>query len=461
MPTLRELFIASLTCAMAGGAWAKPKHSAKVVILGFDGVSLNVLEPYAASGVTPNFAKLMSEGVRGHLDSFWPTRTPQVWTSAVTGKLPGQHGVWDHVSNSWYNPPGVRTEDKRVVTARDRKSKALWNILDQKGVRSLVVGWMVTWPAEKLKNGIMVAPKELTGDKRQTTIKGSFYRDIDQVVQPERLWPKVKGMITEAGDITAADVATFADVPPAGSPLFQLPYLDRYMYTFRWSLARARSVEAITLGLLEEAQPDIVLSYFQCPDTMGHRFWAFKEPVSYLEQRLTDLNLPTAHAGELKRRFERAYEACYRDSDERLGRLLEATRGPDTLVLVLSDHGFGHCERPHPFQSEPYGGVHLDQGVFLAAGPGIEAGKTVTGVSVIDIAPTVLHYLGLPVGDDMRGKVAKAIFQPAFSAQREVGRIPTYESAPQLDCSHPEGYPPRQTPPRPTSAQMGGRNPYE
>ncbi|MEO0593519.1 MAG: alkaline phosphatase family protein [Myxococcota bacterium] len=441
-----------------------PAQPAKVVIIGLDGVSLNLLEPYAEAGVTPNLKKLMEQGARGHLEAFWPTRTPQVWTSAVTGKLPGQHGIWDHLSNTWYSPPDVRTKNKRVVTVRDRKSKALWNLLDAKGLKSLVVGWVVTHPAEKLEHGAIVAPVELMGDRRQTTIKGSFYRGARQgTVQPESLWPEVSELIVDPSDITAAELKPYADVPPPTSALYKLPRLKGYMYTYKWSLARARTVEKITLGLLDDVKPDVVFSYFQCTDTMGHRFWSFKEPEEYTSQRLGELGLPAKYAAELKERFGGAFEACYRDSDERLGRILEATAGPDTLVVILSDHGFGHGERPHPFKSEPYGGVHLDQGIIIAVGPGIPGGTTIEGASVLDITPTVLHYLGQPVADDMCGKVIDNLFDydRVRLSKRPVERIPTYEAKAQTVCPYPDGYPPRSIPLRPTSEQMNGRNPYE
>ena len=93
-----------LIAALSFGAPAAPSPAgpkpAKVLIIGVDGVSLNLLEPYAKAGVVPNMARLLEEGARGDLSSIWPLRTPQVWTSAVTGKYPGQHGIWDHLSNT-------------------------------------------------------------------------------------------------------------------------------------------------------------------------------------------------------------------------------------------------------------------------------------------------------------------------------------------------------------------------
>src|SRR5690606_39019353 len=112
---------------------------------------------------------------------------------------------------------------------------------------------------------------------------------------------------------------------PTGSPLYNLPYLERYVYGLRWSLARAKSVEALTVGLLGDAKPDVVLSYFQCPDSLLHRFWVFHKSPEFIEERLKTHGLPYQHAAELHKRFGRVVDACYRDVDQRVGRILEQT----------------------------------------------------------------------------------------------------------------------------------------
>lgn len=446
-----KIWVVSVALAFSTSLAAAPRQPAKVVLIGIDGVSLNLLQPFAERGVTPNLGQLIKEGTRGHLVSIWPLRTPQVWTSAVTGKLPGQHGIWDHLSSTYFNPPEVRTKQKKRVTTEDRRSKALWNLLDEAGIPTLTVGWMASWPAEKLENGVMVAPVELMGDPRQTTIKGSFFRDATRLVTPQRLWPRVRELIVEPRQIEPAEVAAFADVPPPGHPLYALPRLERYMYTFEWSLARARSVEAITLGLLDEAKPAVLLSYFQCTDSLLHRFWIFSEPVEEIVERLDGHGIRSDRAAELKQRLGGVVEACYRDVDARVGRLLEATRGPQTVVMVVSDHGFGRAAKPHTLAGEPYAGDHLDEGVILAAGPGIKKGGWIEGASILDVTPTLLAILGRPVAEDMRGRVLDDLFDGTPPA---VERIPTYEANPQLDAPHANGWPERKVPLRPTAAQM-------
>ncbi len=425
-------------------AEAAPAAFPKVVVVGIDGASWNLVDPYIAAGVTPTLGALTREGARGELASFWPLRTPQVWTSVVTGKLPGQHGIWDHVSNSAYNPPPFRTAKRKAVTSRERRSKALWQLLDAAGLSSLVVGWISTYPAEQLPHLAMAAPALFASDKRQSSIKGTFWRDVPEQVSPATLWPDVQRVIVEPSQISDAELAPFAEVPPAGSPIYGLPFMERYVYALRWSLARARSVEAITAALAARSTPDVALFYFQCSDSLLHRFWIFKESEAAIDARLRGHKIRTDLVPELKRRFGRVADACYRDIDERVGRLLTQLRGPETLVLVVSDHGFGDAPVPHPSRDEPYGGNHRDLGLIIAAGPQIPAGSTIADASVLDVTPTLLHLLGQPVGDDMRGKILPELVGGAEALRaRPPTRVPSFEAVPQLEAPFAEGYPPR------------------
>ncbi len=417
---------------------AKP---AKVVVLGVDGVSLNLLEPYAKAGVTPNMKRMLEQGARGDLASIWPLRTPQVWTTSVTGKYPGQHGIWDHLSNTYFNPPPFRTKEKKRVTTKDRRSKALWNILSEKNISTASVGWMATWPAEDVKSTVMVSPIELKGDKRQTTIKGSFYRDAPNMVMPKSYEASVRKLIVEPSDLTLEDMKPFAQMPPADSALFKLPYLKRYVYGLKWSLARARSVENITRSVAAKMQPDVLFTYFQCTDSMLHRFWIFQMGEERIRARLAGHKLDASHSAELAKRFGNVVEACYRDVDARIGRILNEVAGPDTLVLLISDHGFGDAPEPHRMRDEPYSGNHLDDGIVLAMGPGIAPGSRVQDVSILDITPSILHHLGLPVASDMPGKVIPGIV--GDSAKRPVELIGSYELKPQHEIPYKQGYPPK------------------
>ena len=110
--------------------------------------------------------------------------------------------------------------------------------------------------------------------------------------------------------------------------------------------------------------------------------------------------------------YARVLESVYIHEDKRLGRLLERA-GPETVVIVVSDHGF---------QFRPYGFYHygLDTGggtlappgvIFLWGGP-IRAGARLQSPTVFDVTPTLLYLLGLPVGKDMDGRVLTEAIVP-------------------------------------------------
>ena len=115
-----------------------------------------------------------------------------------------------------------------------------------------------------------------------------------------------------------------------------------------------------------------------------------------------------------------------------LQRLLQLA-GPDVAVMVVSDHGF-HSDHLRPkFTPRVPAGItvwHRPQGMFAAAGTGFKADDLVFGARLLDVAPTVLHWFGLPVGDDMEGRVLEEAFDPAAEPggkRRPVAQIPTHE----------------------------------
>ena len=101
---------------------------------------------------------------------------------------------------------------------------------------------------------------------------------------------------------------------------------------------------------------------------------------------------------------------------------------PDRVIMLLSDHGFeaGH----QPFRGNVLSGTHETEaalyGIFVASGGPIRRGKRVESVTILDIAPTVLHLLGLPVPETLEGRVLVDIFEPQWAAVHPVRTVPTY-----------------------------------
>ena len=98
----------------------------------------------------PNLRYVIERGVMGNLATIHPALSPMLWTSIATGKRPFKHGVLG------FAEPDSRGGGIRPITNLSRKTKALWNILNQNGLRTNVVGWWPSHPAEPV-NGVMVS----------------------------------------------------------------------------------------------------------------------------------------------------------------------------------------------------------------------------------------------------------------------------------------------------------------
>ncbi len=155
-----------------------------------------------------------------------------------------------------------------------------------------------------------------------------------------------------------------------------------------------------TLRVLDGTSDWRLLAFvFTLTDRVSHAFWRFHEPGAYAP-------LPPEELAGSRTRVEDAY----RWVDAHIAILLQRLPA-DTTIFVVSDHGF---------QAEPRSGhgTHRKEGIFLAAGPGIEPSATPMTLSVLDLTPTVLAGLGLPVGEDMDGAAQASVFHALGSVRR-------------------------------------------
>ena len=131
-------------------------------------------------------------------------------------------------------------------------------------------------------------------------------------------------------------------------------------------------------------------------------------------------------------------ERYYERADALVGELLKH-RGSQTLVVLCSDHGFaGHSGYPG-FEGELAVGVsmHREDGVVVMAGPGIERGVRLDGASILDVTPTVLAALGIPVGEDMDGRPLSAAFAPGWLREHPVAFVETHETGEEAGDAEP------------------------
>src|SRR5438477_5928489 len=122
----------------------------RLLLVGWDAADWKVIHPLLAKGEMPNLAALIRDGVHGNLATIVPPLSPMLWTSIATGKRPFKHGIHG------FAEPTQDGQGIQPVTNLSRKCKAIWNILNQHGLRSTVIGWWPSHPAEPL-NGVTVS----------------------------------------------------------------------------------------------------------------------------------------------------------------------------------------------------------------------------------------------------------------------------------------------------------------
>ena len=103
--------------------------SNKLLVIGLDGASFNVLDPLIEKGYLPNIASLIAGGTRADLTTTFPPITAVAWSSFMTGKNPGKHGIFEFVRRDHHS------NRELAVNASFRQGRAIWDLLGDAGKR--------------------------------------------------------------------------------------------------------------------------------------------------------------------------------------------------------------------------------------------------------------------------------------------------------------------------------------
>ncbi len=270
---------------------------------------------------------------------------------------------------------GFHQPEAKVVEAGSGHMRAqpVWSLLGQLGHPVGVVGYWNTWPAYEV-NGFLVSSHMGVRGKRQ---------GIDtQLTWPPELVDDVEAL---APDEAAMERLTRELYPASCTPLEakSLASFERILWqdAFYFRIAR---------NLLPTMEHGFFTVYFESVDASGHLF------------------LPLSYGAELApgcpESVREVVDKTYMQIDKWVGELVREL--PEhAIVMLVSDHGMA-----------PGGdrGLHAPFGVFLAAGAGFRRGGQTRGMTILDVAPTVLHALGEPVPLDMDGKVGASSFEAAW-----------------------------------------------
>lgn len=379
----------------------------RVLLIGWDGADWKMINPLLDKGQMPHLERFINGGVMGNIASLTPMLSPILWTSIATGKHADKHQILG------FAEPDGTTGNIRPVTSTSRKCKAIWNILSEHGLKSGVVNWFASHPAEKI-NGFVVSD-----------------RFAHAAAPPDKQWP-VPANAVHPPDLTE-DLRDCRVHPASTTPLQVLPFIpklaeldhakDGNLHQLRMLLGNCATTHSVATWLMNTQEWDFMGVYYDTIDRFGHAFMEYHSPKM-------------AHiSDEDYERYKDVMNGCYRFHDMMLGRIIELT-GEETTTILLSDHGF-HCDRLRPTGSSKIKdgrpvAWHRLHGIVAINGPNIKNDQRVYGASLLDIAPTILGMLGCPIPKDMDGHALTQIFK---GDPVQFDEIDTYETPQDDHCS--------------------------
>jgi predicted AlkP superfamily phosphohydrolase/phosphomutase len=248
----------------------------KALLIGIDAGCLSVFDRLSEDGAIPNIERICDAGVSGPLESQIPPWTPSAWPSMYTGVNPGKHGVFGFVDYDGY--------DWRVVSGADVKERAIWSLLDDHGLSSVVVNVPVTHPPDEIDGAIV--PGFIGPEHPRCHPEGTL-EELREALGEYRVYPAYA-----RGDDSLTDEEK----------------MDEYERLVRMRGGAFRY-------LANKHEPDFGFVQFQKTDTVFHEFDGDYEKV------------------------KRVYEA----TDEEIGAILDEF-DPER-VFIASDHGMGPYEK--------------------------------------------------------------------------------------------------------------------
>ncbi|MBI3732387.1 MAG: alkaline phosphatase family protein [Chloroflexi bacterium] len=261
----------------------------KVLVIGLDGVPLELIQGWANAGVLPALKQFMTDGATGHLASTMPPTSGPSWSTFMTGKNPGKTGIFDFLyrrDGDYIFPP--------VNTTR-RDGKAIWKIISDSGKVAGSLNVPIAYPVDKI-NGPMVSGWMTP------------YGAKDYYHPPEL----IAALEAQVGKYHIYPTETFAE-----------GHADAFM---RASDALLEGLTHSALYLLDRYNPDFFIVVNFDTDRILHQMWHYLDPTHPWRRDSADRSAPV-----------REY---FQKVDASIARIL-AHVDPETLVIILSDHGMG------------------------------------------------------------------------------------------------------------------------
>lgn len=277
--------------------------AARVLLIGLDGATFTILDRLMQDGVMPFLEEFTRSGVRAGLRSVIPPLTPPAWTSLMTGRSPGQHGIFD-----FFLKESPDNHHIRFATSHDVHAETIWSIADRHGLRATVLNFPLTFPAPQINGNVV--PGWMP------------WRQLRLGCYPASLYHRLKALPGFNARELAMDMGL-------EEKAIEGCRADEYEDWIQLHIRREQQWFQILRTLMHEDPCPLTAVLFDGVDKIQHLCWRFLDPA-YLDRISTPWE-------------QRVRELCL-DYFRQLDRLLAEIvgfAGPETTVVLASDHGFG------------------------------------------------------------------------------------------------------------------------
>ncbi len=279
--------------------------SNRVLMIGLDGATFSLLSPLSQEGHLPFLTSLIRKGTVAQLMSTRNPLTPPAWTSMTTGVSPETHGIYDFLRPAFLEDGGVFL---KINDRRDNHAETVFSIANRGGKRTTTLNFFGFYPAPPLDGHVAsgfvpwkhlrggIHPPELFDALRAS--KDFDYRDLGMDIGEEK--KVVQGLDA-----------------------------DEHEEWIELQNVRDKAWTDVMCRLLKNDPTDLAAIVLDGPDKIQHLFWRYLDP-----------DCVSGEPGEQTDKITRLVTDFYVRMDDNIRRMVEAS-GPDTNVIITSDHGFG------------------------------------------------------------------------------------------------------------------------
>jgi predicted AlkP superfamily phosphohydrolase/phosphomutase len=349
----------------------------RLLIIGLDSATFDVIDPWAKDGRLPNLSRLLQEGATSNLESVPNMNSAPAWSSIATGKNSGKHGIF------WFVEDDPEHYDYQYINASFRTAKPVWQILSEAGKRVGVINVPMSYPAEPLE-GFLIAGLDAPSP------------EAPSFSYPPDLFPWLR---QELGEYI---------IEPGLPSLMKAERLDKAENLLYKTISQR---QCYARHLITEEQWDVFFVVFTALDSAQHFFWKYMEPKRF--------DVSPEEVG----RYGQVILNVHQMLDDAIGELVELA-GPDTRVMILSDHGMGATDSRNkllPYWLESLGLLAFEGNEAGLFGSPIQQGRKM----LLDALVAAFRQVDKRLTREAKMKLARAFPQlrKMTEIHMQIGRI--------------------------------------